>query len=390
MIIVDIPLDTDDGSVRTFTGYRALHSRIRGPGKGGIRLHPDVTEDEVRGLASWMTWKCALADIPFGGAKGGVACDPKQLTKNDIRKIVRRYVAELGDSLGPNTDIPAPDVGTDAETMAWIYDTYQMMHPGMNCRPVVTGKPLDLGGAPGRREATATGCLFATVRALEQEVVPGLKTLPDARVVIQGFGNAGSIAARLFVEAGARVIAVSDSTGGVVCEQGLDLAAVAAHKRRQGTLVGLPGATPISNADLLTLPCDLLIPAALENQLRRDNASGVRARLVVELANGPTTPAADRILLDRGIPVLPDILANAGGVVVSYYEWVQNIKMDETEADEIRRRLQTKVRRATDAVFERLRELNAAASAPVDLRTAAYVVAIGRLAQTAMERGIWP
>jgi glutamate dehydrogenase/leucine dehydrogenase len=396
MVTVDFPVETDDGAIRTFTGYRALHTRIRGPGKGGIRLHPDVTEDEVRGLASWMTWKCALLDIPFSGAKGGVTCDPKGLTKNDLRKIIRRYISELGDSIGPNTDIPAPDVGTNAESMAWIYDTYQMMHPEINCRPVVTGKPLDLGGVPGRHEATATGGLFAAQRALGRDVLPGRKSLQDAVVAVQGFGNAGAIAARLFVEAGARVIAVSDSTGGILDERGLDVAAVEAHKRRAGTVVGAANAKPISQADLLALPCDILIPAALENQIRGDNASNVRAQLIVELANGPTTPAADRILFDRGIPVLPDILANAGGVTVSYFEWIQNIKMDEWEAEEIRRKLRTKMFRATDAVMDKQSELNAPTGAapaglpPVDLRTAAYVVAVGRVAQTAQERGIWP
>jgi len=410
MVSVDFPIETDDGAIRMFTGYRAIHSRIRGPGKGGVRFHPDVTEDEVRALASWMTWKCAVVDVPFGGAKGGVACDPKQLTKNDLRRITRRYVAELGDCLGPNTDIPAPDVGTDAETMAWIYDTYQVMHPGANNRPVVTGKPLDLGGAVGRREATALGCLLAAGRALERDVVPGLRSVKGATVAIQGFGNVGSIAARLFQEAGARVVAVSDWIGGILDERGLEAAAVEARKRRTGTVSGLAGSRPISNAELLTLPCDILIPAAIENQVRRDNAAGVRARFVVEAANGPTTPAADRILFDRGIPVLPDILANAGGVTVSYFEWVQNIKMEAWELDEIHGKLQVKMRRATDAVLDKQQELNrrlepgdgagAARGAqrrpraerlpPADLRTAAYVLAIDRVARTAMERGIWP
>jgi glutamate dehydrogenase (NAD(P)+) len=410
MVTVDFPIETDDGTIRMFTGYRAIHSRIRGPGKGGVRFHPDVTEDEVRALASWMTWKCAVVDVPFGGAKGGVVCDPKQLTRNDLRKITRRYVAELADCLGPNTDIPAPDVGTDAETMAWIYDTYQVMHPGANNRPAVTGKPLDLGGAVGRREATAAGCLLATARALERGVVPGLASVQGATVAVQGFGNVGAIAARLFQEAGARVIAVSDWTGGILDERGLTIAAVEAHKRKTGAVSGLPGCRAITNAELLALPCEILIPAAIENQIRGDSAGGVRARFVVEAANGPTTPAADRILLDRGIAVLPDVLANAGGVTVSYFEWVQNIKMEAWELDEIRGKLEVKMRRATDAVLDKQEELNRRLEAadgsgvapggprrfparrlpPADLRTAAYVLAIDRVARTAMERGIWP
>lgn len=400
IVTVDFPIETDDGSIRMFTGYRALHSRIRGPGKGGVRFHPDVTEDEVRGLASWMTWKCAVVNVPFGGAKGGVACDPKKLTRNDLRKITRRYIAELEDCIGPNTDILAPDVGTDAETMAWIYDTYEMMHPGRNNLPVVTGKPLDLGGAPGRREATALGCLFATSRALERGILPGRDSLKDAAVVIQGFGNAGAIAAELFSKAGARVIAVSDSSGGIVNVRGLDIQTVIAHKQKTRSVGGLPGCDSVSNAELLLLPCDILIPAALENQIRADNAGKIQARCIVEAANGPTTPAADRILFERGIPVLPDILANAGGVTVSYYEWVQNVKMEEWELDEIRKKLQKKMQDATDAVFDKQAGLNRGVEPsvesaseplpPADLRTVTYVVALGRVAQTATERGVWP
>lgn len=410
VITVEFPIETDDGAIRTFTGYRAIHSRIRGPGKGGVRYHPDVTEDEVRALASWMAWKCAVIDVPFGGAKGGVACNPKELTRNDLRKITRRYIVELEDCIGPNTDIPAPDVGTDAETMAWMYDTYQMMHPGSNSRPIVTGKPLDLGGALGRREATARGCLFATQRALEMGVVPELRSVRGATVAIQGFGNAGSVATELFAEASARIIAVSDSTGGAADPQGIDPAALIAHKRKTGSVVGLAGTRQISNAELLTLPCDILIPAALENQIRADNAPAVRARLIAEAANGPTTPAADRVLFDRGIPVLPDILANAGGVTVSYYEWVQNIRMEAWELEEINGKLQRQMSRATEAVVEKQRQLNeppdsgepAASDGALqhgsrpahlplaDLRIAAYVLAVARVAQTATERGIWP
>ncbi len=390
-VILEFPVELADGSVRMFTGYRVLHSQVRGPGKGGIRYHPAVTADEVRALATWMTWKCAVIDVPFGGAKGGVRCNPKELTEGDLRKITRRYVSGLGDLIGPHSDIPAPDVYTTAQTMAWIYDTYAMMHPGRNNLPVVTGKPLDIGGSHGRNEATARGCLFACQRALARGVVSGLGGVEGARVAIQGYGNAGAIAARLFREAGARIIAVSDSQGGIVQPDGLDVAAVDGHKASTGTVSGMGGTRPISNEDLLTLDCDVLIPAALENQIRQDNAPNVRARIICEAANGPTTPAADRILYERGIPVLPDILANSGGVCVSYFEWVQNNENEQWDEDDVNRKLRSKMERATDAVIDRQAEANRArGAAPADLRTAALLVAISRVAQVAQERGIWP
>jgi glutamate dehydrogenase (NAD(P)+) len=338
-----------------------------------------------------MTWKCAVIDVPFGGAKGGVCCNPKELVEADLRRLTRRYVAGLGDLIGPHTDIPAPDVYTNAQTMAWIYDTYAMMHPGRNNLPVVTGKPLDLGGSHGRNEATARGCLFACQRALARGLIPGLAELQGARVAVQGFGNAGAIAAQLFQEAGASIVAVSDSRGGIYQKSGLDVAAVAAHKARTGTVVGHPGTRTISNDELLALDCDILIPAALENQIRRDNAAAVRARLVCEAANGPTTPAADLVLFERGIPVLPDILANSGGVCVSYYEWVQNIENEQWDFEEVNRKLRSKMERATDAVLDKQAEVNQKDdAAPADLRTAALLVAIQRVAQVALERGIWP
>jgi glutamate dehydrogenase/leucine dehydrogenase len=390
-VIVEFPVELADGSVQTFTGYRVLHSHVRGPGKGGIRYHPAVTLDEVRALASWMTWKCAVIDVPFGGAKGGVCCNPKELSEADLRKITRRYIADLGDLIGPNTDIPAPDVYTNAQTMAWIYDTYAMMHPGRNNLPVVTGKPLDLGGSHGRNEATARGCLFACQRGLARGLIPGRADLRGARVAVQGFGNAGAIAAHLFREAGALIVAVSDSHGGIFQASGLDLETVAAHKAGGGTVVGQPGTRKISNDELLSLDCDILIPAALENQIRRDNAAEVQARLICEAANGPTTPAADRILFERGIPVLPDILANSGGVCVSYYEWVQNIENEQWDLEEVNRKLRSKMERATDAVLDKQAEVNGKGDgAPADLRTAAMLVAIQRVAQVALERGIWP
>jgi glutamate dehydrogenase (NAD(P)+) len=389
-LIVEFPVELADGTVRIFVGYRVLHSQVRGPGKGGIRFHPAVTLDEVRALAAWMTWKCAVIDVPFGGAKGGVCCNPKELNEADLRKITRRYVSDLGDAIGPHTDIPAPDVYTNAQTMAWIYDTYAMMHPGRNNLPVVTGKPLDIGGSHGRNEATARGCLFACQRALSRGVISGLMDVRGARVAVQGFGNAGSIAAHLFQEAGARIIAVSDSRGGIVSEKGLDVQAVSAHKAKTDSVVGMKDTKTITNEELLALECDILIPAALENQIRRDNASAMRARLICEAANGPTTPAADQILFGRGIQVLPDILANSGGVCVSYFEWVQNNENEQWDLDEVNQKLRTRMERATDAVLDKQSEIRNKGNAAADLRTAALVVAIERVAHVALERGIWP
>jgi glutamate dehydrogenase/leucine dehydrogenase len=391
-ITVHFPVELQDGSVRTFTGYRVLHSAVRGPGKGGMRFHPNVTEDEMRALASWMTWKCSVADLPFGGANGGVACDPKKLSEIELRKLTRRFVAALGDNLGPHTDIPGPDVNTGPGVMAWIYDTYHVMHPGRNNLPVVTGKPLSLGGSHGWREAAAQGALCVTRRALARGVVPGLASVNGARVAVQGFGHTGAIASGLFSAAGARVIAVSDSGGGIYRPSGLDPVAVARHRDETGSVAGCPGTEGITNAQLLALPCDILIPAAIENQVRADNAATVRARLIVELANGPSTPEADRIFRERGIPVLPDILANSGGVTVSYFEWIQNLENDQWLLDEVNNKLRRRMEWATDAVVEhwhRLRNLHGSGD-EIDLRTAAYALAIGRVAEAALARGIWP
>ncbi|HEY3055425.1 MAG TPA: Glu/Leu/Phe/Val dehydrogenase [Thermoanaerobaculia bacterium] len=390
LIKVEFPVELDDGTVKSFSGYRALHSRVRGPGKGGIRYHPDVNGDEVRALASWMTWKCAVVDIPFGGAKGGIVCDPKQLSKNELRKITRRFIAELGDAIGPHTDIPAPDVNTSAETMAWIYDTYDMMHPGKNNLPAVTGKPVWMGGSLGRNEATARGCLFVTARAIDEGAVPRLDTLDGARVVIQGFGNAGSIAARLFKEAGATVIAVSDTKGGVASSDGLDLDAVAQNKTKTGSVVGAPHTENISNDELLQLECDILIPAAFENQIRIDNVKGVKAKVIAEAANGPTTPAADKVLFERGIPVLPDILTNSGGVTVSFFEWVQNIENEHWSEQHVNELLREKMETATDGVLQMQIEIKDTHDTSVDLRTAAFALAIKRVGTVALARGIWP
>ena len=403
-VSLNFPVQMDDGSVRNFTGHRVLHSTVRGPGKGGVRYHPDVTVDEVRALAGWMTWKTALVDVPFGGAKGGVVCDPKRLSQAELRHITRRFISDLGDTIGPYTDIPAPDMYTNAQTMAWIYDTYDAMHPGRNNLPVVTGKPIDIGGSHGRAEATGRGVLYATQQLLARGVVPALSSLDGARVVVQGFGNAGSVAARMFRDAGATILAVSDSQGGVLAESGLDVQTAIDFKGEHGTVVGLPQTETVLNEELLSLDCDVLIPAAMENQICRHNAAEVRARLICEAANGPTSPDADDILCARGIPVLPDILANAGGVTVSYFEWVQNIENERWDLSDVNDKLRQKMTRAVDSVVDKRTELmNAPLPQPssddsetrgdppcVDLRTAALVVAIQRTADVALARGIWP
>ncbi len=412
VITVRFPVEKDDGSVEIFTGFRAVHNQVLGAGKGGLRYHPKLTVKEVEFLASLMTWKCALIDVPFGGAKGGVVCDVKSLTQNEVRRITRRFITELGENIGPHTDIPAPDLYTNEQTMAWVYDTYEVMHRGRNNRPVVTGKPLDLGGSEGRREATARGVLFATQRYLVSGSLKDLRSLHDARVVIQGFGNVGRVAAQLFQQAGARIIAVSDTAGGIYAEEGLPIQQVIEHKKDHNTVVGLPETLSVTNEDLLQLDCDILIPAALSNQIHRKNAEHVKAKLVVEAANGPVTPDADEILKQKDIPVLPDILVNAGGVTVSYYEWVQNIENEHWDLAEVNSKLKTKMERATDIVVRRWRKLQERADQEavatleesgedpteqqptkkeiIGLRTAALVVAIERLAKVTIERGIWP
>jgi len=394
-ITVNLPVELDDGQVRTFVAYRVLHNRLLGPGKGGIRFHPDVSLPEVTALAALMTWKCALLRIPFGGAKGGIACEPKQLSQRELRRLTRRFVSELGDNIGPYTDIPAPDLYTNSQTMAWIYDTYDAMHPGENNLPVVTGKPLAIGGSEGRSEATGRGAVLAAERLLSLGVVPQLTALDGARIAIQGYGEVGRVAARLLHERGARVIAISDSRGGVLASNGdrLDLDALNAHKAEQGTVVGLAETRTITNDDLLALDCDLLIPAALGGQIHASNAQQIKARVIVEGANRPVTPEADDILSERGILVLPDILANAGGVTVSYYEWVQNIEHHSWPLDDINGRLRARINSATDRVVARWRAIACHQSDHglcTDLRTAALVEALERLTAVLDQRGVWP
>ncbi len=377
-IIVSIPIEMDDGRVDVFAGYRVQFDTIRGPGKGGIRFHPDVTLDEVKALAAWMSIKCAVVDIPFGGAKGGVAVDPAVLSMRELERLTRRYIAEIFDIIGPDRDIPAPDVGTHPQIMAWVMDTISMkrgyVEPG-----TVTGKPVPLGGSRGRDEATARGLLYAVRAAFR---VLGL-TLEGARVVIQGYGNVGGNAARLLHEAGARVIAVSDVRGGIASSGGLDPQEVHRHVREAGGVAGLPGAKTISNADLLTLECDLLLPAALGGQITEGNAGRVRARVIAEGANGPTTPEADAILRDQGVFIIPDILANAGGVVVSYFEWVQDRYGYFWKEEVVRDRLEEKMRQAFHDV------LSMAERHRVDMRTAAYALGVERIVEARRLRGLY-
>src|SRR5438270_5644248 len=317
---LSLPIKMDDGSLRVFQGYRVQHNSSRGPCKGGIRYHPNVTFDEVQALASWMTWKCATVNIPFGGAKGGIVCDPHELSKDELERLTRRYAFEISPFIGPASDIPAPDVYTDSQVMAWIMDTYSMIH-GHSAPGVVTGKPIFLGGSEGRNEATARGCVF-TIRA-----ACGLRkiNMSKASAAVQGYGNAGSIAAELLAAQGAKIVAVSDSKGGIFNPKGLDIEALNAHKSKTGSVRGFKKSAPITSEDVLELECDILVPAALENQITLENAARVRAKIVAEAANGPTTPGADAILYENDVLVLPDILANAGGVTVSYFEWVQDL-----------------------------------------------------------------
>ena len=378
-VIVSIPVRMDDGSVRSFQGYRVTHNVSRGPSKGGIRYHPDVTLDEVKSLAMWMSWKCGLMGIPFGGAKGGVACDPKALSRGELEHLTRRYTSEIINDIGPERDIPAPDVGTDPSVMAWIYDTYSM-NKGYSVPGVVTGKPLGTGGSLGRLEATARGALYCLRQAVRKEG----RTLAGLSVAIQGFGNVGTYLAGFLAAEGARVIAVSDSTSGLYDPKGIDVAAALAHKRETGALRGLPGADPVTNEELVLLDCDVLAPCALEQVVTEENADRVAAKIVLEGANGPVTPPADEILEERGVLVLPDILANAGGVVVSYFEWVQGLQEYFWSEEEVNAQLETIVTRAFEEAWSLHEERN------VSMRLAAYGLGVQRLADATRTRGLYP
>jgi len=376
---VSLPTKMDNGQVRVFTGYRVQHSTARGPGKGGIRFHPAVTLDEVKALAAWMTWKTATVNIPYGGAKGGVVCDPKKMSKPELERMTRRYAAEILPIIGPDQDIPAPDVYTDSQTMAWIMDTYSVM-TGHASPGVVTGKPVTMGGSAGRNEATARGCLFVVEEACKVRRM----SVRGSTVAIQGFGNAGGIAAQLFAEKKAKIVAISDSRGAVHSSRGIDPMKALRYKERSGTVVGMPGTSRISNDELLALKCDILIPAALENVITVDNAENIKAKIVAEAANGPTTPRADEILARKGIFVLPDILANAGGVTVSYFEWAQNLQGTAWSEQQVNSQLQAIMARSFNDVYEVSRKYR------THMRTAAYVLAIGRVAEATALRGLFP
>jgi glutamate dehydrogenase (NAD(P)+) len=376
---VSIPTKMDNGQVKVFSGFRVQHNVARGPAKGGIRYHPAVTLDEVKALATWMTWKTATVNIPYGGAKGGVICDPKRMSKGELERMTRRFTSEILPIIGPEQDIPAPDVYTDSQTMAWIMDTYSMTK-GYSTLGVVTGKPVSIGGSEGRNEATARGCLVVCEEACKLKKI----NLRGASVAIQGFGNAGSLAAKLFAEKKARVVAISDSRGGVFNSRGIDPLKAMRYKERSGTVVGMPGTSRISNDDLLTMKCDILIPAALENSITLNNVDSIKARIVAEAANGPTTPHADEVLARKGIMLLPDILANAGGVTVSYFEWVQDLQGFFWSEGEVNAKLESVMRRAFHEVHDTMRKHR------THMRTGAYVLAVGRVADATLVRGLFP
>ena len=377
-VVVSVPIKMDDGRLRVFNGYRVVYDTSRGPGKGGLRYHPDVTLDECTALAAWMAWKCALVDVPFGGAKGGVACDPGTMSEGELERLTRRYISEIFDLIGPTVDIPAPDVGTSPRVMAWVMDTFSMkkgyVEPG-----VVTGKPIALGGSGGRLEATGRGLMITareTLKRLGRE-------LDGSSVAIQGFGNVGSNAARLLHAAGARVVGLSDIGGAIYNPHGLDIPRVLAYQRETGKVSGVPGAQVLDNAALLRLPVDVLLPAAMEGQITEHNAAEIQARIIVEGANGPTTPGADEILNRRGVLVIPDILANAGGVVVSYFEWVQDRYGYFWKEAEVNERLEEKMVAAFDAVWSTRERYE------VDGRTGAYILAVERIMEARALRGLY-
>jgi glutamate dehydrogenase (NAD(P)+) len=376
---VSVPVQMDDGTVQAFQGYRVVHNMTRGPAKGGIRYHPAVTQDEVKALAMWMTWKCALMGLPFGGAKGGVICDPKVLSLGEKERLTRRYTSEIINEIGPEKDIPAPDVGTDAQVMAWIFDTYSM-NVGHSVLGVVTGKPLAIGGSVGRDGATARGSLYCIRTALQKQG----SRLHDTRVAIQGFGNVGSNLAGLLAEEGVRVIALSDSGGGIHNAYGIEVPAAIAYKAEHGVLEGFPGADAITNEELIEIDCDVLVPCALEQVITAENAPRIKAKMICEGANGPTTPGADDILEDRGILVLPDVLANAGGVVVSYFEWVQGLQEYFWKEYEVHAKLNDIVVRAFEETWSS-RERFA-----ISMRMAAYGIAVQRVAEATTIRGLYP
>jgi glutamate dehydrogenase (NAD(P)+) len=378
-LTVHFPVRMDDGSYRVFTGYRVQHSLTRGPAKGGIRYHQDVTLDEVKALAMWMTWKCATVGIPYGGGKGGVIIDPKLHSISELERLTRRFAAEISPIIGPEIDIPAPDVNTNSQTMAWFMDTVSMLR-GYPIPGLITGKPIAVEGSLGRNEATARGLQYVVREAVKTRSM----SLEGARVVVQGYGNAGAIAARLLSEDGAKVIGVSDSRGGILNTSGIDPLGALRHKQEHGSLSGFAGSDDVTNEELLEIECDILVPAALESVITVHNVDRIKTKMIAEAANGPTTPEADRALYERGIMVLPDILANAGGVTVSYFEWAQNIQGYYWAEDEVNQKLERVMKRSFQDVYE------TADNNTVDMRTGAYMLAISRVAEVTRLRGIFP
>jgi glutamate dehydrogenase (NAD(P)+) len=377
-IIVSCPIQMDNGDIEVFTGYRVQYNITLGPAKGGIRYHPDVSLDEVTALAAWMTWKCAVAHIPFGGGKGGIVCDPTRMSRRELEALTRRYVAEIVDAIGPEKDVPAPDVNTNDQVMAWVMDTYSM-HVGHTSTAVVTGKPIEMGGSLGRREATGRGVMIVTREAAKHL---GLD-INGATVAVQGFGNVGSVSADLLAKLGAKIVAVTDWKGGVQNPKGLDIPAMIEFAKQHKTIDGFPDGDPIENEQLFSLDVDVLVPAALENQITIENAGSIQAKIVAEGANGPTTPEAHKLLHERGVFVIPDILANAGGVTTSYFEWVQDRHGYFWEEAEVNQRLEAKMVEAFQDV------LQTSLKYKVDLRTAAYIVAINRVATVTRMRGMY-
>jgi glutamate dehydrogenase (NAD(P)+) len=377
-IIVSCPIQMDNGEIEVFTGYRVQYNITLGPAKGGIRYHPDVSLDEVTALAAWMTWKCAVAHVPFGGGKGGIVCDPTRMSRRELEALTRRYVAEIVDAIGPEKDVPAPDVNTNDQVMAWVMDTYSM-HVGHTSTAVVTGKPIEMGGSLGRREATGRGVMIVTREAARHL---GLD-IKGATVAVQGFGNVGSVSADLLANIGAKIVAVTDWKGGVYNAAGLDVAQMLEYSKQHKTIDGFPGGEPLENDQLFSLDVDVLVPAALENQITEETAPKIRAKIVAEGANGPTTPGAHRYLHEHGVFVIPDILANAGGVTTSYFEWVQDRHGYFWEEEEVNRRLEAKMMEAFHDV------LQTSLKYKIDMRTAAYVVAINRVATVTRMRGMY-
>lgn len=380
ILIVSIPTRMDNDEIHVFTGFRSQHNDARGPFKGGIRYHPQVSIDEVKALSMWMTWKCAIANIPYGGGKGGIICNPKQMSTGELERMTRRYAYAIADIIGPHTDIPAPDVYTGGKEMSWIMDTYSALKGNFVQPEVITGKPLAIGGSLGRNEATGRGLSF-TVREAAKKLGINLRA---ATVAVQGFGNAGQFAAQLLEEMGSKVVAVSDSQGGISNENGISIGSVRAHKEKTGSVVGFPGSKSVSNEEILETDCTILIPAALENQITKNNAANVSAKLVAEAANGPTTPEADEILHKNKIMVIPDVLANSGGVTVSYFEWLQNLRREYWTEEQVNSMLDEKMTEAFSDVYDTHDKYQ------VNMRKASIALAVGRVTEAIKTRGLWP